>query len=53
MTLSDVGQSRIRGYLFILGRSLRSFLPRDVVEDAVKEVESHEPLLRLAAGPRS
>ncbi len=41
MTLSEVGQSRIRGYLFILGRSLRCFLPRDVVEDAIKEVESH------------
>lgn len=41
MNLSDVGESRVRGYLFILDRSLRSFLPRDVVADAVREVESH------------
>ncbi len=41
MKLSDVGESRVRGYLFMLERSLRSFLPRDVVSDAVREVESH------------
>lgn len=41
MTLTDAGESRIRGYLFVLGRSLRSFLPREVAEDAVREVESH------------
>jgi uncharacterized membrane protein len=41
MKLSDVGESRVRGYLFILGRSLRSFLPGDVVADALREVESH------------
>lgn len=41
MKLTDVGESRVRGYLFVLERSLRSFLPRDVVLDAVREVESH------------
>lgn len=41
MTLTDVGESRINGYLFILDRSLRSFLPREVASDAVREVASH------------
>jgi HAAS domain-containing protein len=41
MTLTETGQSRIRGYLFILERSLRSFLPPAVAADAVREVESH------------
>ncbi len=41
MKLSEIGEQRIRGYLFVLGRSLRSFLPVDVADDAVREVESH------------
>jgi len=41
MTLTDTGQSRIRGYLFVLERSLRTFLPPAVVTDAVREVETH------------
>jgi hypothetical protein len=41
MNLSDPGESRIRGYLFMLETSLRTFLRRDVVADAVREVESH------------
>lgn len=41
MQLTDAGEARIRGYLFILGRSLRSFLPREVVQDALRELESH------------
>src|SRR5512146_122392 len=41
MQLTEIGESRIRGYLFVLGRSLRSFLPPEVAEDAVREVESH------------
>ncbi len=41
MTLTDTGQSRIRGYLFVLERSLRTFLPPAVVADAVREVETH------------
>ena len=41
MKISEVGESRIRGYLFVLERSLRTFLPREVVADAAREVESH------------
>ena len=41
MKLTEIGESRIRGYLFVLERSLRTFLPRDVAQDAVREVESH------------
>ena len=41
MNLSDAGESRIRGYLFLLEQSLRTFLRRDVAADAVREVESH------------
>ena len=41
MILSSVGESRVNGYLFVLDRSLRSFLPRDTVADAVREIESH------------
>jgi len=41
MTLTEVGESRINGYLSILDRSLRSFLPRETAADAVREVESH------------
>jgi len=41
MQLTETGEARVRGYLFILGRSLRSFLPREVVQDALRELESH------------
>ena len=41
MKLSEVGEARVRGYLFVLGQSLKSFLPRAVVMDAVQELESH------------
>lgn len=41
MTLTETGESRINGYLFVLERSLGSFLPADVVRDAVREIESH------------
>jgi len=41
MTLSETGQSRVNGYLFILGRSLKTFLPPEVARDAVQEIESH------------
>jgi len=41
MKLGEDGETRVRGYLFILGRSLRSFLPRAVVADALRELESH------------
>jgi hypothetical protein len=33
MNLTEIAESRIRGYLFILGQSLRSFLPREVATD--------------------
>jgi uncharacterized membrane protein len=39
--LSEAGESRIRGYLFVLGRALRTSLPRDLRADALKELESH------------
>jgi hypothetical protein len=41
MNLSQTGESRVNGYLFVLERSLRAFLPRDTVRDAVREIESH------------
>jgi uncharacterized membrane protein len=41
MNLSEAGESRIRGYLFMLDSSLRTFMKRDVAADAVREVESH------------
>ena len=41
MNLSEPGESRINGYLFVLERSLKTFLPMDVVRDAVREIESH------------
>jgi len=53
MTLTEVGQARVRGYLFILERSLRTFLPPAVVADAVREVETHirERVDQLPDGP--
>ncbi len=41
MKLSDAGEARVRGYLFVLGRSLKSFLPREVALEALRELESH------------
>jgi uncharacterized membrane protein len=41
MNLSETGESRVNGYLFVLERSLKSFLPADVVRDATREIESH------------
>jgi uncharacterized membrane protein len=41
MNLSDAGESRVRGYLYMLDNSLRTFLRREVAADAVREVESH------------
>jgi len=41
MILGSAGESRVRGYLYVLERSLRTFLPKDVVADALREVESH------------
>jgi uncharacterized membrane protein len=41
MTLTDVGEARVNGYLFVLQRSLKTFLPAESVRDAVREIESH------------
>lgn len=41
MILTEIGESRVNGYLFVLERSLKTFLPADVVRDAVREIESH------------
>jgi HAAS domain-containing protein len=41
MQLTDPGESRVNGYLFVLERSLKTFLPTEVVRDAVREIESH------------
>jgi uncharacterized membrane protein len=41
MKLSESGESRVRGYLYVFERSLRSFLAPKVAADAVREVESH------------
>lgn len=41
MNLSDVGEARVNGYLFVLQRSLKTFLPAESVRDAVREIESH------------
>src|SRR6185295_16006895 len=53
MQLSETGEARVNGYLFVLERSLTTFLPRDVVRDAVREIESHlrERVLAASASP--
>jgi uncharacterized membrane protein len=50
MQLTESGESRVNGYLFILERSLKTFLPPDVVRDAVREIESHLRERIVAAG---
>lgn len=41
MTLSEIGESRVRGYLYVLDRSLRASSSPSLAADAVREVESH------------
>ena len=41
MKLSEAGELRIRGYMFVLHRSLASFMPGDAAKDSIREVESH------------
>jgi uncharacterized membrane protein len=41
VTLTETGESRINGYLFVLERSLKTFLPGEIARDAVREIESH------------
>ena len=41
MRLSETGESRVRGYLFVLERSMRAAVSAALASDAVREVESH------------
>jgi uncharacterized membrane protein len=41
MILSDTGESRVRGYLYIFERAMRAAQPRALTEDAARELESH------------
>ena len=41
MTLTDTGESRVRGYLYVLERSMRASVSSALAADAVREVESH------------
>ena len=41
MKLSDAGTTRLRGYLWLLDRSLRSRLPRGAAREALREIENH------------
>lgn len=41
MVLSETGEARVHGYLFVLERSLKTSLPPEAVRDAVREIESH------------
>jgi uncharacterized membrane protein len=41
MKLTETGESRVRGYLYVFERSLKSVLSRETAADAVREVESH------------
>src|SRR5450830_358631 len=51
--LSETGESRVNGYLFVLERSLGTFLPHEVMRDAVREIESHlrERIASATAAP--
>ena len=53
MQLTETGESRVNGYLFVLERSLKAFLPPEVVRDAVREIESHvrERVATIDAAP--
>ena len=41
MILSTVGESRVRGYLYVLERSMRSSVSAALATDAVREIDSH------------
>jgi uncharacterized membrane protein len=53
VNLTETGESRINGYLFVLERSLKTFLPGETARDAVREIESHlrERVLSADAAP--
>ena len=42
MELTDTGESRVNGYLFVLERTLKTFLPAETVRDAVRETFGDE-----------
>ncbi len=41
MRLTDTGEARVRGYLFVLKRSLEASLPPASVADSMQELEGH------------
>lgn len=41
MKLSEAGEIRVRGYLFMLHRSLATFMSKEMVQESIREVESH------------
>jgi uncharacterized membrane protein len=41
MQLTSTGEARVRGYLFVLERSLLTFLARAQADDVVREIHSH------------
>lgn len=41
MVLSEAGVARVRGYLFLLERSLQARLPAPAARDAAREIEAH------------
>ena len=41
MKLSEAGQLRVRGYLFVLHRSLATFMSKEMAQESIREVESH------------
>jgi hypothetical protein len=51
VNLTDTGEARINGYLFVLERSLKTFLRPDAVRDAVREIDSHLRERVMSADP--
>jgi len=53
MKLSEAGESRVRGYLYVFDRALRTFLPPEFASDAVREIDTHirERVARVDALP--
>lgn len=49
MKLTEAGELRVRGYLFVLHRSLATFMPKEMAQESIREVESHilERLARI------
>lgn len=41
MKLSEAGELRVRGYLFMLHRSLATFMSKEMAQESIREVESH------------